>query len=64
MRMLQEELHVRRRWLTGTKMLKQETQEGDMDISRMEIYEIVHCFQDLPKMTAKSSTRLTKDLNT
>ena len=43
MRMLQEELQVRRRWLAGTKTLRQETQVGDIDISKMEMVNIVHC---------------------
>ena len=49
MRMLQEELQVRRRWLAGTKMLRQETQAGDIDISTMEIVNIGHYLMKLTK---------------
>ena len=49
MRMLQEELQVRRRWLAGTKTLRQETQVGDIDISKMTMIIFAHYFKKLIK---------------
>ena len=72
MRMLQEELQVRRRWLAGTKMLRQETQVGDIDISTMEMVNLLHCLisqkltkndcQELNK-TDKASQSMTNQKN-